>query len=406
MKKLYILLMAVVFAFSIHAQDNTSIPLVGTCLNPDEGTIEFLFDLNANCPEADPNGVLPGVQQMGFHSGANDWSSIVAWDDAAALPAVNNGNDTLTLTVNVSDYYGIAFGDLSDIKMVVNNGFADPSDPWTVALRDSTDGSSFGDPTDCSDLILVISDTPTCSDLSQTSSLVLWSDAGDSETCVDPVSGKIKIDLDYEIRCIEADSTGVLAGAPSLGFHSGANNWSTVVGWDDPSAVELVNNGSDNFSAVIDVMDYYGMPLEDLENINMIANNGPNNPAAAWDVAIRDPKDGGSFGNPNPCSDIFMLVSEAPTCDLSTGTKDIQLQHSFKVAPNPFSNRTFLEFDNPQNRTFSLVITNMSGQIVRTMSNITGERVLVEREDMPAGMFVANLIDEEGNFAITKLIVK
>jgi hypothetical protein len=101
-----------------------------------------------------------------------------------------------------------------------------------------------------------------------------------------------------------------------------------------------------------------------------------------------------------------MLVSEAPTCDLSTGTKDIQLQHSFKVAPNPFSNRTFLEFDNPQNQTFSLVITNMSGQIVRRMSNITGERVLVEREDMPAGMFVANLIDEEGNFAITKLIVK
>ena len=47
MKELYILLMAVVFAFSIHAQDNTSIPLVGTCLNPDEGTIEFLFDLNA-----------------------------------------------------------------------------------------------------------------------------------------------------------------------------------------------------------------------------------------------------------------------------------------------------------------------------------------------------------------------
>jgi hypothetical protein len=48
----------------------------------------------------------------------------------------------------------------------------------------------------------------------------------------------------------------------------------------------------------------------------------------------------------------------------------------------------------------------MSGQTVRAMNNITGERVLIEREGLPTGMYIANLIDENGNFATTKLVVK
>jgi len=62
--------------------------------------------------------------------------------------------------------------------------------------------------------------------------------------------------------------------------------------------------------------------------------------------------------------------------------------------------------NNPNNQTFELEITNMAGQTVRTMSGITGERVLIEREGLSDGIFVARLIDENGNFATTKLVVK
>lgn len=407
MKKLYLFSFCLLFTVCLLAQDEkTSIPLKGTCLNPDDGTIDFIFDLNENCPEADPNGELPGVMEMGYHSGINDWSTIIAWDAPTAIALMNNGNDSFLVTIDVFDYYGVEFADMVNIKMVVNNGFANPADPWTIALRDSTNGENFGDPTDCSDLLMIVADLPTCKDLNQTSSLVLFSDAGDAKTCVDPNMGLIQIDLDYDKACPEADSTKALAGAPSLGFHSGANDWSSVVSWNDPTAVQLVNDGNDNFSAIIDPEVYYGVPYADMVNINLIGNNGPNDPAAPWDIALRDPKDGGSFGNPEPCSDIFLLIAEAPICDLETNTKDVLLERSMEVYPNPFSNRAFLEFDNPNSDGFNLTITDMTGRIVRTMNNINNERVLIERESLVAGIYLATLTDSNGHFATTKLVVK
>lgn len=407
MKKFYLLLTLMIVVLNTQAQDlpPSSVALKGTCLNADEGTIDFLFDLNINCPEADPNGILPGVEQMGFHSGANNWSTIIAWDDSGTPPLVNNGNDSFAISINVMDYYGVALEDLTDVQMVINNGFATPDDPWTIAFRDSLNGETFGEPDPCSDMRLIIADTPTCADAAQASSLSLFSDAGDSETCVDAADGLIKIDIDYALACPEGDEGMVLAGASALGFHSGANDWAASVDFDDPNAVSLVNDGNDNFSAIIDVQAYYGISYDDLNNIQMIANNGALNPDAAWDNAIRDPRNGG-FGGSEPCSDLVFVKSEAPACDLMSGVQNPVLQHSFKVSPNPFRNRTFLEFDNPHQQTFDLVITNMAGQTLRTMTDISGERVLISRGDLATGLYIATLVDEAGHFATTKLAIK
>lgn len=408
MKKFYFLTVLSLIAFCLGAQNpNNSHALAGTCLNPDNGTISFIFDLNENCPEVDPNNELPGITEMGLHSGVNDWSSITAWDDENAVTLVNNGNDSFLVTLNIMDYWGVAFGDVETIRVIPNDGALSPEDPWGEgnSMRDTTDGGGFGGDEPCSDMIIYMDQTPTCADLAQESSLALFSDAGDSESCVDPATGKIKIDLDYGQACPEGDTEMVLAGASALGFHSGANDWAVVVAWDDSNAAQLVNDGNDNFSAVIDAQAYYGLPLDQITNIVMIGNNGVENPAEPWAVGLRDPRDGG-FGGSEPCSDIVLIIDEAPTCNLSTGVQDIVLQHSFKVSPNPFRNRAFLEFENPNNSTFDLVITNLAGQKVRTMSGITGERVLVEREDLPSGMYIANLVDEKGNFATTKLVVK
>lgn len=408
MKKLYLFLLAfflITAAFGQEFNPNNSHSLVGSCLNPDEGTIEITFAMDENCPEADPNNDLVG-NELGFHSGVNHWATITAWDDANAATWADDGNGVYNLTLNTMDYWGVPFGDVDNIRIVGNNGIAEPSAPWDLFVKDSFNAVIFGNLDNCSDLILHFDQTPTCADLNQSSSLILFSDAGDSETCVDSENGRIRIDMDYGLACPEGDSAMVLAGAPTLGFHSGANDWAAIVAWDDANAVQLQNDGNDNFSAVIDAAAYYGMPFDSIENIQMLANNGPNAPAAVWDNTLQDPTDGGAFGNPTPCSNIALIIAEAPTCDLSTSTEDLELKHSFKVAPNPFSNRTFLEFDNPNNEVFNLKISNMSGQVVRTMTGITGERVLIERNELPTGMYIANLVDEMGNFATTKLVVK
>ena len=406
MKNLYLSLILTLTVMGLTAQNpNNSHALAGTCLNPDEGTISFVFDLSQNCPEQDPNNELAGIAEMGLHSGINEWSTIVDWASDGAATLTNNGNDSFLLTLNVMDYWGAPFGDVESIRVIPNKGALTPDDAWSNSMRDTTDGGGFGGDEPCSDMIIHMNQTPTCADLAQNSSLVLFSDAGDSQSCVDEADGLVRVEMDYALACPEGDEDNLLAGQNALAFHSGINSWATVVAWDDANAMQLQNDGNDNFSAVIDVQAYYGTPLGDITEINMAANNGLANPNAPWDNTIRDPRDGG-FGGSEPCSDLIMILSEAPACDLSLGVNDLALQQSLKVSPNPFRNRAFLEFDNPQNETFSLVITDMTGQVVRTMQRISGERVLVEREDLPSGMYFANLRDQDGNFATTKLVVK
>lgn len=410
MRRLYLLLIAALVSSVMYGQDEeippSSVILAGTCLNPDSGTIRLVMNLEANCPEADPGGLVAAAEKLGFHSGANNWANIRAWDSEGAFTLENDGSNVFVLTIDVEEYWSTPYADLTDVRMLGNNGFGNPDDPWVNTFEDSTDMELFGDVQECGNIVLNIAETPTCADLNQMSSLVLFSDAGDSESCVDTEKGLIRIDLDYGQACPEADSMGILAGAATLGFHSGANDWNKIVAWDDPSAVQLVNNGSDNFSAIINVEEYYGMPLDSINDIQMLANNGPNTPDDPWTYTLKDPKDGGVFGAPDPCSNISFIISEAPQCDLTTSILDKELMHSFKIAPNPFRNRTYLEFNNPQNKAFELEIMNLSGQKVRTMSGITDERVLIERGNLSAGIFVARLIDADGNYATTKLVVK
>ena len=408
MKKLYLLLPALLCTLVLFAQEynpNNTHSLSKSCINPGEGTITIALDLSQNCPEADPNGVLPGTSEFGFHSGLNHWAVIQAWDDPNSVTLMNDGNDMFEVTLNTMDYWGTALEDIENIRMVANNGIAEPTAPWDLFVKDSVDALAFGNLDNCSDLILHMDQTPTCADLNQESSLALFSDAGDSESCVDHDNGLIRIDIDYGISCPEGDPNMDLAGQAELALHSGINGWATSVAFDDPNALTVTNDGNDNFSVIINPETYYNTPLSEVEEIFVIPNNAIANPDDPWGVFIKDPRDGG-FGGSEDCSDLVMIISEAPACDLSTSTLDFALQHSFKAAPNPFGDRTYLEFSNPNNSTFQLVISNLGGQVMRTMSGVTGERVLVERNDLPAGMYFANLIDDNGHFATTKLVVK
>ena len=134
-------------ALSAATGDNT------TCKDPSSGKIRIAFDNSLNCPEADPDGVLPGAAGLGFHSGANDWATAIAWDKQGAVTANNNGSDLFTLTLDLMDYYGMLFDSLSNIKFVLNNGVANPSDAWAVAGRDDRNGG-FGGDEPCLDLEL------------------------------------------------------------------------------------------------------------------------------------------------------------------------------------------------------------------------------------------------------------
>ena len=101
------------------------------------------------------------------------------------------------------------------------------------------------------------------------------------------------------------------------------------------------------------------------------------------------------------------MLSEAPVCDLMlVNTVDQKLENSLKVYPNPFSDQVVIAFDNPNHEEFDFTIHDISGRVMRQLSNISGTQLVLERQDLQAGVYFAVLRGKDGRFATTKLMVK
>lgn len=153
MKKFYVALSFLFFAGFAVAQNNEAI--ANSCKNTEAGSVTVIFDESLNCTNAP--GELSGMTEIGFHSGANQWAAVVAWDDAGAETADNDGADVFTVSVVTGDYYGIALGDLTNIYFVFNQGPADPANPWSSEGKDNN-----ADGTGCADFFVIIADLAEC----------------------------------------------------------------------------------------------------------------------------------------------------------------------------------------------------------------------------------------------------
>lgn len=67
------------------------------------------------------------------------------------------------------------------------------------------------------------------------------------------------------------------------------------------------------------------------------------------------------------------------------GIKEIQSY------PNPFSQWTQINFENPKRVPYQLKVTDMSGKMVRTISDITDNKVILLRENLPQGFYMFEL---------------
>ena len=81
-------------------------------------------------------------------------------------------------------------------------------------------------------------------------------------------------------------------------------------------------------------------------------------------------------------------------------------QQTVTASPNPFTERTTLSFANPQQQAHTLTLYNMQGIRVRQISNLTGNEVVVKRDNLPAGYYFYRLSNNEGIAATGKLLVQ
>ncbi len=79
---------------------------------------------------------------------------------------------------------------------------------------------------------------------------------------------------------------------------------------------------------------------------------------------------------------------------------------AFNAQPNPFNNSTLITFENDNNASYNLMITNTMGQVVRQINNITSDRVELTRGNLQSGLYFATLMNEEGQRYTQKLIVE
>ncbi len=367
----------------------TTAALSSSCINAN-GTITIIFDESQNCDSAP--GDLAGMSAIGFHSSGNMWSDVITWDAPTAVTAVNDGNDVYSLTIDPAAYYGLDINDIERIMMVFNQGAEFPGSPWSSEGKDQ----DLDENGSCDDMRLFIDQLPSCTfDPTTTSSPALKS-AG---SCYDPNIGLVRIRFDETQNCPNAP--GELAGLAEIGFHSGAASFTDVVAWDAPNAQTAVNDGNDVFEVIIDPVNYYAgvSTFGDLENIYMVFNQGPEDPANPWSS---EGKDADIDGN---CVDLRLIISDLPTCSL-TNTIDRDLENSLIAIPNPFDNKTVVSFSNPNNATYEVSLFTLTGKQIRTFRQVNGTVLEIERNEMPAGMYFLNFRNESGQMATLKLVVK
>lgn len=87
------------------------------------------------------------------------------------------------------------------------------------------------------------------------------------------------------------------------------------------------------------------------------------------------------------------------------GTDNLAGQFGITVQPNPFLQNTRLTFHNPDGQAFQLNLTDITGKIVRQYKSITGSEFFLERNGLPAGIYIGELTS--GNISYScKLIVQ
>ena len=77
------------------------------------------------------------------------------------------------------------------------------------------------------------------------------------------------------------------------------------------------------------------------------------------------------------------------------GTNNVQ-EPTFELSiyPNPFNDKTIIEFSNPDNTCFQLIITDITGKVIKFIENIHTNKVEVERGKLSSGFYIIELRGE------------
>lgn len=118
---------------------------------------------------------------------------------------------------------------------------------------------------------------------------------------------------------------------------------------------------------------------------NIVSGQGSNAINVQW----------GTLGN----GKISVFETDNNLCQGDTVSLEVEISTGFfspsieqiKIFPNPFSNKAIIQFPNSQSNNYDLVITDLTGKVVRIVSKITENNYELNKDGLPAGLYLIEL---------------
>jgi len=76
------------------------------------------------------------------------------------------------------------------------------------------------------------------------------------------------------------------------------------------------------------------------------------------------------------------------------------------IFPNPSSGEAFFDVENPKGHTLRMSIVDVSGKVITENMMITSTRTEINTNDLPAGLYFLDIVNESNERAVYKLMVK
>ncbi|MGZ3884848.1 MAG: T9SS type A sorting domain-containing protein [Bacteroidia bacterium] len=96
-----------------------------------------------------------------------------------------------------------------------------------------------------------------------------------------------------------------------------------------------------------------------------------------------------ALGNPA----IGNFLDDVSVCEQmqSQGIHELGISEGLSVYPNPAASQATIRFSNESTENFSCSLFNYQGKLVRTLSDINGNEVKIEKQDLSAGLYFFRL---------------
>ena len=100
------------------------------------------------------------------------------------------------------------------------------------------------------------------------------------------------------------------------------------------------------------------------------------------------------------------INSNFSVCYLAVNTQEYDKSQNIKVYPNPFSDYLTLEFEDFTFNHCSILLYNTLGVEVQRIDNITQNRVVIQRNNLPQGFYFLRVICDNKNLGVRKIIIQ